>query len=139
MITSGTLADWFVVVEEEDELTGMNKKNDFQENSTFVENINVFEDLLRGCKCFILQGQHAREKTNTVSDNDYSPTYSELGGSRRSLVETEHDDLQAVTAVGAFEEARLQQIRRHRGRQVYPPVCQAVTVTRKQTKATDFT
>lgn len=80
-----------------------------------------------------------RLKTNTASDNDYSLTYSELGGSRRSLVETEHDDLQAVTAVGAFEEAWLQEVRGHRGRQVDPPVCQAVTVTRKETKTTAFT
>lgn len=79
-----------------------------------------------------------RLKTNTASDNDYSLTYSELGGSRRSLVETEHDDLQAVTAVGAFEEAWLQEVRGHRGRQVDPPVCQAVTVTRKGDESHSF-
>ncbi len=74
--------------------------------------------------------------TSTAPDNDYPLTYSELGGSRGSLVETEHDDLQAVTAVGAFEEAWLQQVRGHRRRQVDPPVRQAVTVERKQMKAT---
>lgn len=70
-----------------------------------------------------------------ASDDDYSLTYSELGGSCRSLVETEHDNLQAVTAIGAFEEAWLQQVRGHRRRQVDPPICQAVAVERKQMKA----
>lgn len=53
-------------------------------------------------------------------------------------METEHDDLQAVAAIGAFEEARLQQVRGHHRRQIDPPVRQAVTVDRKQVKATAF-
>lgn len=72
-------------------------------------------------------------KTSTASDTDYLVTYSELGGSRGSPMETEHDNLQAVTAIGAFEEAWLQQVRGNHGRQVDPPICQAVTVKRKQT------
>lgn len=43
-------------------------------------------------------------------------------------METEHNNLQAMTAIGAFEEACLQQIRRQCRRQVDPPVCQTVTV-----------
>lgn len=53
-------------------------------------------------------------------------------------METEHDNLQAVTAVGAFEEARLQEVRGHRRGQIDPPVCQTVTVKRRQRKATSF-
>lgn len=74
-----------------------------------------------------------RKLCNKASDNDYSLTYSELGGSRIRPMETEHDNLQAVAAVGAFEEAREQQVRGHRRRQVDPPVCQAVTVKTQQT------
>lgn len=47
-------------------------------------------------------------------------------------METEHDNLQTVAAVGAFEEAWAQQVRGHCRRQVDPPVCQAVTVKTKQ-------
>lgn len=43
-------------------------------------------------------------------------------------MKTEHDDLQAVAAIGAFEQARLQQVRGHPGGEVDPPVRQAVTV-----------
>ena len=46
-------------------------------------------------------------------------------------METQHDDLQAVTAIGAFEEAWLQQVGGHSRRKVDPPVRQAVTVRRK--------
>lgn len=60
-----------------------------------------------------------------------SETYSELGGSCRSPMETEHDNLQTMTAIGSFEEAWLQQVRGHCRRQVYPPICQTVTVKRK--------
>lgn len=75
-------------------------------------------------------------------NNDYSlnphgsgiSTYGELGGSCRSSVKTEHYNLQAVTAVGAFEEAWVHQVRGHSRRQVDPPVCQAVTVKRKGQK-----
>lgn len=55
-------------------------------------------------------------------------THSKLGCPCRFLMEAEHDDLQTVTAVGAFEEARLQQVRRIRGGQVNPPIRQTVTV-----------
>lgn len=64
---------------------------------------------------------------------DCSSAYSELGGSQIDPVETEHDDLQAMTAVGAFEEARMEKVRGHQRWQVDPPVCQAVTVKSKQT------
>ncbi len=67
-----------------------------------------------------------------ATGNDYSLTYSELSGSRRSLMETEHDDLQAMAAIGALEETWLQQVRGHHRGQVDPPVCQTVTVKRKQ-------
>lgn len=46
-------------------------------------------------------------KMGTNSENNCLLTYSELGGSCRILMETEHNNLQAVTSIGAFEEARL--------------------------------
>lgn len=53
-------------------------------------------------------------------------------------METEHDNLQAVAAVRAFEETWLQQVRGHRRGQVDPPVGQAVTVKTKQIKLKAF-
>lgn len=49
-------------------------------------------------------------------------------------METEHDDLQAVAAICAFEEAWLQQVRGHRRRQVDPPIRQTVAVETKLVK-----
>lgn len=56
-------------------------------------------------------------------------------------METEHNNLQAMAAIGAFEEACLKQVRGQCRRQVDPPVCQTVTVRikdkTKQIKMTD--
>lgn len=53
-------------------------------------------------------------------------------------METEHDNLQAVAAVRAFEETWLKQVRGHRRGQVNPPVGQTVTVKTKQIKLKAF-
>lgn len=53
-------------------------------------------------------------------------------------METEHDNLQAVAAVRAFEETWLQQVRGHHRGQVDPPVGQTVTVKTKQIKLMAF-
>lgn len=58
-------------------------------------------------------------------------TYSEFGCSCRHSMETKHDNLQAMTTIGAFEKAWLQQIRGLCRWQVDPSVCQAVTVIGK--------
>lgn len=66
-------------------------------------------------------------------------TYSEFGGPCRGPVKTEHDNLQTMTAIGAFKEAWLNQVRGHCGRQVDPPVCQAVADKGKQQRLlTDY-
>lgn len=62
--------------------------------------------------------------------------YRELGCSRRVFMEAEHDDLQAVATIGALEEAWLQQVRGHHGRQVDPPIGQTVAVKTKPMKQT---
>lgn len=49
-------------------------------------------------------------------------------------METEHDNLQAVATIGALEEAWLQQVRGHNGRQVDPPIGQTVAVETKLIK-----
>lgn len=54
-------------------------------------------------------------------------THGELGGPGAGSMEAEHDDLQAVAAVGALEEARVQQVSGQPRGQVDPPVRQAVT------------
>lgn len=82
----------------------------------------------------VLHDRHvASEKTNT---DNICLTYSKLGGPCRILMEAEHDDLQAVTAVSAFEETWLQQVRGHCGGHIDPPVCQ--TVTDKRNQITEF-
>lgn len=49
-------------------------------------------------------------------------------------METEHDNLQAVATIGAFEEAWPQQVRRHCRREVDPPIRQTVAVKTKLIK-----
>lgn len=58
-------------------------------------------------------------------------THGKFGDFGLGAVEAQHDDLQAVTAVCPFEEARLQQVWREARGQIYPPVRQAITETRK--------
>ena len=53
-------------------------------------------------------------------------THRELGGSGTRPVEAQHDNLQAVAAVGALEQPRSEEIRGQQRRKVDPPVGQAV-------------
>ena len=58
-----------------------------------------------------------------VSTGEENTAHSEFGGFGTRPVEAQHDDLQAMAAIGALEESWTQKVWGEVWRKVYAPVC----------------
>lgn len=77
---------------------------------------------------------HSTENTSRSTWEKGKRTHSDLGALGFLPVKAEHDDLQAVAAVGALEEAGLDEVVGAAGGEVDPPVRQAVAVQEKNVR-----